>query len=319
MFGNRKKISQEEYDRAKSLLEQSGKILEECAAKKGVIEGEFSELQESREQMEVDLNQVSENIGNVSDYARQTIDMTASLSHTLDQYREDMQKAEQEYSDICGQIGKIAEDSQRLVEENKHFTSPSKYMSEAPAVLREQNTACFRELDVMGDYGKQMGVLALNAAIEAGRMGESGRQFVNAAEDIRTFSMKYEESVKTLRSMVEGSNERIAELEETVHHLVGLLKENNIAASKLMKSCRNNQKKVEDASIRSFSADVTSMKEQLTGIRNMEEELLKCEERNRMRVSDIEEEVLTQQKSTQELRSEIEPVLIAAARYKKQR
>lgn len=59
-----------------------------------------------------------------------------------------------------------------MVEENKHFTTPSKFLNEFPVALKAENEKDREELEKMQDCGKQMGVLALNAAIEAGRMGE---------------------------------------------------------------------------------------------------------------------------------------------------
>lgn len=89
----------------------------------------------------------------------------------------------------------------------------------------------------MQECGKQMGVLALNAAIEAGRLGESGKQFVTAAEDIRSYAANYDAVIEESRVQLKDSEKRIAELEEQMHHLISLLKENNIATARLMKSC----------------------------------------------------------------------------------
>ena len=83
-----------------------------------------------------------------------------------------------------------------------------------------------------------MGVLALNAAIEAGRMGDGGKQFVTAAETIRVSAGTYDELIDQAHKRLADSDERIAELEEQVHRMVTLLKENNVAMTKLMKSCQ---------------------------------------------------------------------------------
>ena len=77
-------------------------------------------------------------------------------------------------------FAQIEQEMAQLVEENKHFTTPSKFLNEFPVALKAENEKTREELEKMQGCGKQMGVLALNAAIEAGRMGEGGKQFVTA-------------------------------------------------------------------------------------------------------------------------------------------
>lgn len=110
------------------------------------------------------------------------------------------------------------------MEENKHFTTPSKFLNEFPVALKAENEKTREELEKMQDCGKQMGVLALNAAIEAGRMGEGGKQFVTAAETIRVSAGTYDELIDQAHKRLADSDERIAELEEQVHRMVTLLK-----------------------------------------------------------------------------------------------
>ena len=87
----------------------------------------------------------------------------------------------------------------------------------------------------MTEYSKQMSVLALNAAIEAGRLGDNGKLFVNAAEDVRVASNEYIDVIEQLKKEVEASNAQIDELQEQVSKLVSFFKENNVATTKFMK------------------------------------------------------------------------------------
>lgn len=114
-------------------------------------------------------------------------------------------------------FAQIEQEMAQLVEENKHFTTPSKFLNEFPVALKAENEKTREELEKMQDCGKQMGVLALNAAIEAGRMGEGGKQFVTAAETIRVSAGTYDELIDQAHKRLADSDERIAELEEQVH------------------------------------------------------------------------------------------------------
>lgn len=317
MFGNKKKISQEEFDRMQSALDRGGQIIGQLAERKGNIDADFSETRESQKQMRVDLKQISENIKSVSEAINLNAEVAVELSHAMKEHRNALQQSEREYAGVCEKLKQQSEETERLVEENKHFTSPSKYLSELPDVLKEQNKTYLEELDEMSEYGRQMSVLALNAAIEAGRMGESGRQFVSAAEDVRTYAMKYEASARNLRKEISAQDERISELEETVRHLVSLLKDNNISTAKLMRSCQNNLKHVEQSStVRQFSEDIAPMKELLGKIRMVEEEIIKYGERDQMQLGDIEEEIRTQEKNIQDIEDTITSFITAATHYR---
>ncbi len=317
MFGNKKKISQEEYDRMQGSLERGGQIIGQLVEKKGNVEADFAETRESQRQMWTDLQQISENLKSVSEAANQNAESAVELSRVMKEHRNGLQQAEREYIGVCEKLRQQTEETERLVEENKHFTTPSKYLNELPDTLKEQNQSYLEKLAGMLEYGKQMTVLALNAAIEAGRMGESGRQFVAAAEDVRVCAMQYEEAARGLREEILAKNDQIHELEETVHHLVGLLKDNNVSTAKLMRSCQNNLKHVEQSStVRIFSDDVAPMKELLGKMRSTEEEMVKYGERNQMQIGDIEEEIRTQERNMQDIEDTITSVITAAAHYR---
>lgn len=58
-------------------------------------------------------------------------------------------------------------------------------------------------LEGVVDLGKQMGVISLNAAVEAGRMGEGGKKFVEAAEEVRELSGKYQQATSALAQQMQ--------------------------------------------------------------------------------------------------------------------
>ena len=205
-------------------------------------------------------------------------------------------------------VHQLYEDSTKLVDDNKHFTTPSKYLSEFPGTLKSANQQFSEKLDRMQEYGKQMGVLALNAAIEAGRLGESGKQFVTAAEDIRSYAANYDAIIAESRTQLAESKQQIAELEEQMHHLIGLLKENNIATARLMKSCAEVTRGADAVNEVALSEALSSVVNDIVGLRNADEEIVKSEERNRMQLEDLAEEFHSQQKNQQEIGQMVDPL-----------
>ena len=318
MFGNKAKLSKEELLSLQKSVEQGDHLVDCICGQKDAMEGDFSSMEDSHKQMETYVHQVMENVEQVREYSGQNVDGVASLCRRLDELCEELRHAESDYDRILELLRRSQADSQSAVEQHKHFTTPSKALSEITEELHAQNQGHVENLDRMMELGKQMGVLALNAAIEAGRMGDQGRNFVTAAEEVRNCSREYEQEVRNMRECIQEQERRVQSLEDTVAQLVKLLKDNNVAVTKLMRTADETKSFAERSSIRAFSKDLSEMKSDVTGIRNLEEEILKSEERNHMQLEDVLEEMSSQGVNFGELAAGWEKVSALAADYRQQ-
>jgi hypothetical protein len=300
MFG-RNKVSQEEIENLKQIVAADEKFFEETQAGKEMFEATVSELKESYHQMEAGVSQVCENIQAASELAADNVEMELRIGQEISEYRQKLADWDARQAQVLSEFHELGDKVTALVDENKHFTSPSKFISAYPANARTQNEATGKCLDEMEEYSKQMGVLALNAAIEAGRLGEAGKQFVTAAEDIRTYAARYDTVITDARQQLTESEEQIRQLEEQVHRLVALLKDNNVSTAKLMKTCRKFAQDADRLSGSFASDELGVVYNQVTTLRNADEEIVKSEERNRIRMDDMSEEFLAQQKNQKEL------------------
>lgn len=307
MFG-RSKINQEEIEQLREQTGQDQRLFAQLEASKQMFDAGLAEIDGSYRQLEADVAQARENMKNASLLAEENIKVEAALSHGMNGCKDILEEAEAKQLALIERLREVSEEAARLVEENKHFTSPSKYLNELPAGIRAQNHSYIQSLNQMADYGKQMGVLALNAAIEAGRMGESGMQFVTAAEDIRSYAANYDKSVRELKMEIEKSNQHIAELEEQVKRLVSLLKDNNVSTARLMKTCNSLTREAERNQTDAISREVAALKNQVTILKNADEEIIKAEERNRMQMEDLLAEFASQQTNQREILEMFEPV-----------
>lgn len=314
MFGNKNKINLEELQKRKDTLER---IAREVADSGSLYEANTSAIANSQKQMIVNMNQVVENHMETTKLAEQNISMESALCQNIVETAERMSVSADDYTALVERIYKQTDSCMELVEQNKHFTSPTKYVTEAVTgmISRQQEQA--EVLSRMADSGKQMEVLALNAAIEAGRMGESGKQFVSAAEEIRGFAVEMQSMFSEMKQKNEDSEKRITELQEQVHHLVGLLKDNNVAMGQLFKQNQETVRAVENSSIRPFSPDALEWKEQLVGMLNTEEEVLKLQERSRIQLEDIAAEIQAQHKASMEVSERFIPLFQKVEKYKK--
>ena len=313
MFGGRNRLSSEQIRQMQSQLEYNEEYFQRIADAKDIFDANRSETQNSREQMDKEILQVGDNIVTVLSYASQNIEAQKELLQELGDYEQQVKGVEQSFGQVTEMVRQQAMDSQMLVEGNKHFTSPSKYLTEVPEELRRQNSYYEEVLKQMAEYCKQMSVMTLNAAIEAGRMGEAGMSFVSASEEVRNLSVAYNGMIQQMRQLLMESETKIALMEEKFQQLIALLKDNNVATGKLMKQCNDTAKFIEKTSIHTLSEGMSPFRDQIIGLKNVEEEIVKAEERNRMQMSDIREEMVAQQKNENEIIDLLNPIFMGEA------
>ena len=306
MFG-KNKVIQEELDRLKKIVNADEQFFDTVGNQKDMFEATILDMEDSYQQMEAGIRQVSENILSATVMAADNVENEISLNAQLAELKDEIETRNGQQKDVLDELHHVLDEASGLVEGNKHFTSPSKHLGEISAEFKTQNTQTRKYLNQMEEYGKQMGVLALNAAIEAGRLGDSGRQFVTAAEDIRTCASNYDKTIAEARQQLTEADARVAQLEEQVHHLVGLLKDNNMSATRLMKSCKEAVRNADQMIHTTSVENIAGMQNQITTLRNADEEITKSEERNRMQMEDLTEEVSTQQKNQKELVQMMDP------------
>jgi hypothetical protein len=300
MFG-RNKTTQEELEKLKKYEAIDDVFFSGMEEKREMFGATVSELDESCRQAEADVAQLRENIRTAETLASDNVQIEEDLTFAIGNCRSALEEAKERQIGVNTEVRGICDHIMELVEENKHFTTPSKILNEYSTGAKNRNESLLQKLDQMQEYGKHMGVLALNAAIEAGRLGSPGKQFVGAAEDIRNYAANYDQAIADSKKEIEASSQKIEELEEQVRRLVALLKENNISTAKLMKTCSETAEHA-DALAESAQIDrLTEISHQVTTLRNADEEIVKSEERNRMQTEDLAAEFAAQKRHQTEI------------------
>lgn len=299
MFGSkRNKIEEQIKGAFAQILEQRGEF-----------EERVNSIEESGKQMHADVSQVMENTNDLAEYAMQNVEEESTLIHNIDNFSKELKSAMDEYTQFTEMFKKHHEAVTNLVEENKHYTTPSKYLTEAPALIRQDYQSYEAKLDELAENSRQMSVMALNAAIEAGRMGSTGKQFVATSEEIRQNALSYEKTVLAMKEELQKSQEQINELEEFVFRLVSLIKDGNVGTTRILKKSMEINKAIADSSMHDFSEDVIGIRDKVVAMRNLDEAIVKSSERNKIQLSDIQEEILTQKKDLRELESDLSYIL----------
>lgn len=291
---------------------QIREIFDHIYQQRVTFETSLTQVEDGRKRVYNDICQVMTNTNQLVTNAMLNIEEESAMIHGIDEFSKELRVAVDEYGQLQSEVEHQLQVAAALVEDNKHFTSPAKYLSEAPATLKQSCQSYEKQLDDMAEYGKRMGVLALNAAIEAGRIGESGMPFVLAAEEIRQTAVSYEKAAVTMKEEVEASYAKIAEMEETIQHLVSLLKENNMGTAKLFKKCQETQNAMAHSGMRDFSDDLILIRDKVVNIRNLDEDIAKCAERNKIQLSDIQEDIQNQKHDLAEMESDLLHLLDSA-------
>lgn len=285
--------------------DQMKNIFDHIYQQRVTFETSVGQVEDGLKRVYGDLCQVMNNTNQFVTHAMLNIEEESALVHTIDDFSKELLHMEDEYAQMKAEVDHQFQTVTELVEENKHFTSPAKYLSEVPNEMRRSSQIYQEQLDTMTEQGKRMEVLALNAAIEAGRMGQIGRSFVLAAEEIRQTATGLEKTISDMKEEVESSNKRILELEDMVTRLVSLMKDNNLGTAKLLKKCQDTKNCMEKSGMRDFSDDLILIRDRVVNIRNLDEEIAKCGERNKIQLSDIQEDLQNQKQELAEMESDL--------------
>lgn len=278
MFGGQKK--QEEIRRLEkeamskqAKLERYAKIFSDMAEQQREAKTHIDTLKSSQAGMDRQLTQVIDAVNHAAD---ETTGQAEKNKEMLEQARnlwEGLEKSDTCREQMTAQLKQQNDEMLDIVEQNKHFTTPAKFLSQVSNELEGDLAKIQGQLEDLDTLGKQMGVISLNAAIEAGRMGESGAQFVAAAEEVRNMSGQYQQLTASFSGVVESIRGRLKETQEQVAHLNGLLKENNICMGKTTKEFTDTLYKMEHSDIQNFAPEAKKLLEQLEGTEEAEQEL----------------------------------------------
>ena len=236
--------------------------------KKEILEANVSHVEKIEQQILEDVAQVKENTTQVMEHATFNVSTEISLIQTLEELTADQAKAYADYVAFCENVVSQAKAGVELIEQNKRLTSPSKYLNEVPGALRAKNKQYETYLNEMNEANVQ-------------------------------------EQIALLRAELNDSYKDIQELEDTIHHLMGLLMESNKAATKLVMKFAGYEKLVKTTSMRDFSEDLAEIKDEVMGLRNTDEEISKCAERSKLQTEDVQEEMLAIKKEIAEIESDI--------------
>lgn len=280
MFGGKKKQDEareleKELLSRQVMLDRYSQVFAEITAKQRDTEERLETLKNSQEKMDQQLTRVIDAVNCASDHTEEQRQKNSRIQEEVHRISSGLEQSEACYWRIVEELKQQKEAMLETVEQNKHFTAPAEFLSKVPTELQEELKDITARIEELDDMGKQMGVLSLNAAIEAGRMGESGKEFVAAAEEVRELAGQYQQITASFQEIITKINKKLDETQNQVVHLNGLLKDNNVRMGKNTKEFADSVYRMEHSDIQNFSPEVKQLEEEITGTAAKEEELVR--------------------------------------------
>ncbi len=190
-----------------------------------------------------------------------------------------------EQEDTAGQYHQAAEEirgsKDRILsaaEEGGALADPAREAKKSAEELSKGVDKIAEELSGMEDLGRQMGVISLNAAIEAGRMGESGRKFVGAAEEIRVYAGKYQSTADELKKQAEECRKQLAKVQEKIAFLSKGLEGQKGKVAEAAGSFDGGMERLERAEVQDISARLNTFLKEWEEALTAREDLGACYE-----------------------------------------
>lgn len=242
MFGVNKKLEEKEQEMKQALSSKQAEIdgyankLAELAgsmqsAWQQAEEG-FASIEEGQKELAGKIKGLAKSVSEAGDKARSHSEKAKSLQRQAGKLARDAEKSESGGKKSLARIQRQEKEILEIVQQYEKVVSPAEIIKPAASGIREDIMKMQEQVDSLEDLGKQMEMRALHAAIEAGRLGEEGREFVGAAEEVRALSGQYSWFAAFLSDKMKHILSKLQEAEGQAGQLAQLLKNQNVRLEK---------------------------------------------------------------------------------------
>mgnify|MGYP000899394812 CR=1 FL=1 len=150
MFG-KKKQKQETLVRMRNLAQLDEGFFAHMKDGKDMFDATAREIRNTYQQLGAGITQIQENIKEASQMAADNGEKEQELTGQLASYQEQEVQSSEKREQMLQNFAQIEQEMAQLVEENKHFTTPSKFLNEFPVALKAENEKTREELEKMQD------------------------------------------------------------------------------------------------------------------------------------------------------------------------
>ncbi len=219
------------------------------------------------------------------------------LAMELTTVRGQLEDEERDKKRMLETAHKLREQMETISEENEHMAEPAGILQDIQNGMIGDAGLIRGELEQMQEYAKQMTVSSLNCAIEAGRIGEAGLKFVEAAEDVRLLSGAYERSAAEAAHQLDAMEERISRLEHQLEVLAKSCKESDAAVVRMARGIAEQEAICSQAAERIYLEKTAAMSENLKEISQKQNSIDELQHQTLDEIENIGESFMSEQEA----------------------
>jgi len=168
----------------------------------GTMAAISKELVSSAHETSVITNQTESNIKIQQDEAEKISTAMAELVSTVQLVAANASRVSDATSEAVREVDAAATAAQHTVDSVNALITENSRANEAIEAVKAYSDKIFSILDVIVGIAEQTNLLALNAAIEAARAGEHGRGFTVVAEEVRSLSIRTQDSISDIDKII---------------------------------------------------------------------------------------------------------------------
>ncbi|MEG0962954.1 MAG: methyl-accepting chemotaxis protein [Lachnospiraceae bacterium] len=313
MFGSRKKQEETSYLEKELLskqimLDRYFQVFSEIAVRQKEADKKFDIMESNQDEIGKQLKQITEYVNSANEVNARQTERSYALYKQAEKISGGIENSEQIYQGVIKGIKSQSEEMMDMVERGKEFVHPSRFLNQITTEVTLELDGMQKNLGDMENLGKQMGVVSLNAAIEAGRLGESGRDFLAAAENVRGLADEYQKNAVTLTDTIEKLQNRLTDTEEQVNRLNQLIRETNTCIGNVTRGYTNAIYQLENSDHQNFASKTGKLAEYMKKMTENNKVLAKQHENANKSITDAEEKFSRQLATMEELRENSEVI-----------
>ena len=236
MFGKKQEYTKELEERLVSAESTAG-ILQGIVRQ---IENSSRQLAPCFESQIIAQSDMDKELAKAGDKAREAMEVSFESGEAYEQFaieftsmRGQLEEEEHKKTELLNVLDRQKKQLDTIIEEKHFLAEPLEQLAQAQQQIADTMSLMQEQLVQMQESAGRMSALALNCAIEAGRLGDSGRQFVGAAEDVRQLSGSYEHTAQSISSQLEGMQGVMEQVRQQTGSLAEAMRKDGQSATRL--------------------------------------------------------------------------------------
>jgi methyl-accepting chemotaxis protein len=234
-------------------------VIENLSTKQNEAGENITQLEEEYFKRDLSMTGLAEAIKNEKIRTSEKEKRLLALGQRLENFCVKTQTAGKAFEEFKKGASDQKKNLETLATKSEDYQEPMNGLHKVSQQLNQETAVIGETIEQMQEFGRQMGVLSLNAAIEAGRMGESGHNFVLAAEEVRSYAAKYQEAADMVGQQVITISEKMTQMNEQITTITEFLDKKNGKIGKVVQEFEHYINTMHQPEIEAFMPEMVEL------------------------------------------------------------